>query len=388
MSRTFFEFFAGGGMVRAGLGSGWKCLFANDFSPLKAAAYRANWGEGDLSCCDVGGLEAADLPGAADLAWASFPCQDLSLAGEGLGLGRPGASATRSGAFWSFWNVIRALRKEGRAPTVIVLENVCGVLTSRGGADFAAIGAAFAASGYRFGALIIDAVRFVPQSRPRVFFVAIAGGGEIPVGVSSSAPHPRWHGRALQEAQGRLSSAVGKRWVWWTLPEPPARTSRLRDLVETNPIGVRWRSAHETQRLLAMMSPLHLAKIESAIDSGARCVGGVYRRTRADGNGARRQRAEVRFDDVAGCLRTPAGGSSRQTLLFIEGNMIRSRLMSPREAARLMGLPDDYILPMRYNEAYHLVGDGVCVPLVRHLAHHLLEKLVANEPSVGDSVAA
>jgi DNA (cytosine-5)-methyltransferase 1 len=52
-------------------------------------------------------------------------------------------------------------------------------------------------------------------------------------------------------------------------------------------------------------------------------------------------------------------------------------LLSPREAARLMGLPDDYMLPQNYNEAYHLAGDGVAVPVVRFLAEHILEPLLA-----------
>lgn len=100
-------------------------------------------------------------------------------------------------------------------------------------------------------------------------------------------------------------------------------------------------------------------------------VGGVYRRTR-DGQ----QRAEVRFDDVAGCLRTPVGGSSRQTVFVITRGKVRSRLLSPREAARLMGLDDDYILPRNYNQAYHLAGDGVAVPVVRHIASELLEPIL------------
>ena len=100
---------------------------------------------------------------------------------------------------------------------------------------------------------------------------------------------------------------------------------------------------------------------------GRRTVGTIYRRTRPDEQGTKRQRAEVRFDEIAGCLRTPAGGSSRQTILVVEGRKVRSRLLSTREAARLMGLSDDYRLPERYNEAYHVCGDGVCVPVVRHL---------------------
>jgi DNA (cytosine-5)-methyltransferase 1 len=107
-------------------------------------------------------------------------------------------------------------------------------------------------------------------------------------------------------------------------------------------------------------------------------IDGVYRRTREDAEGGKVQRAEIRFDDVAGWLRTPAGGSSRQTIMIVEGEKVRSRLLSPREAARLMGLPDDYILHGNYNEAYHLSGDGVVVPVVRFLAAHLLEPLLAS----------
>ena len=93
-------------------------------------------------------------------------------------------------------------------------------------------------------------------------------------------------------------------------------------------------------------------------------------------NGAKVQRAEVRFDEVAGCLRTPAGGSSRQTILVVHGRSVRSRLLDSREAAALMGLGASYQLPKRYNEAYHLVGDGVVVDVVRHLARHLFEPLI------------
>jgi DNA (cytosine-5)-methyltransferase 1 len=125
-----------------------------------------------------------------------------------------------------------------------------------------------------------------------------------------------------------------------------------------------------------MMTPVHRAKLDQARASAALSVGCVYRRTRGN-----RQRAEVRFDGVAGCLRTPAGGSSRQTILIVQGDEVRSRLLSPREAARLMGLPDAYQLPTNYNDAYHLAGDGVVVPAVRWLAAHLLEPLAARARS-------
>jgi DNA (cytosine-5)-methyltransferase 1 len=126
-----------------------------------------------------------------------------------------------------------------------------------------------------------------------------------------------------------------------------------------------------------MMSPINRAKVEAAKRSGRRKIGGIYKRTRTDDAGGKIHRAEIRFDDVAGCLRTPAGGSSRQSIMTIDGNKVRSRLLSPREAARLMGLPDDYKLPENYNEAYHLAGDGAAVPVVRFLAAHILEPILA-----------
>jgi len=135
---------------------------------------------------------------------------------------------------------------------------------------------------------------------------------------------------------------------------------------------VDWHTLEETRRLLDLMSEVHRAKVATAQAAGRRMVGGVYKRTR---NGE--QRAEVRFDDVAGCLRTPVGGSSRQTILIVEGSRIRSRLLSPREAARLMGLPEGYELPDRYNEAYHIAGDGLAVPVVRHLAASIFEPLLS-----------
>ena len=102
--RTFYEFFAGGGMVRAGLGESWECLFANDIDAKKRASYATNWGAKHLVPGSVGNLTTADLPGHADLAWASFPCQDLSLAGDGAGL-----KGNRSGSFWPFWRLVEKL---------------------------------------------------------------------------------------------------------------------------------------------------------------------------------------------------------------------------------------------------------------------------------------
>lgn len=373
---SFYEFFAGGGMARAGLGPNWTCLFANDFDEKKGAAYRANWDGGhELVVDDIHDLKVADMPGRPDLVWGSFPCQDLSLAGVGAGL-----AGERSGTFYAFWDVIRGLAADGRAPRLVAVENVCGALTSHGGADFHDICRTFSEAGYRYGPLVINADLFVPQSRPRLFVVGVRKDAELPSGLTSLAPAELFHTRALQRAVDSLPGAVAADGLWWCVPTPPARNTAFIDLIEETPSSVTWRTDEETRALLKMMSPVNRAKVEAAQASGRRVVGGVYRRTRSDPQGRKVQRAEVRFDDIAGCLRTPAGGSSRQIILVVEGERVRSRLISARETARLMGLEDGYLLPARYNDAYHLTGDGVVAPVVRHLAHNLFEPLLAERP--------
>ena len=116
-------------MARAGLGDSWRCVLANDIDAKKGASYAANWGSEKLKLCDIADLTTADLLGRIDLAWVSPPCQDISLAGD-----RAGLDGMRSGAFWPWWRLMQGLRADGRAPRLIVIENVTGLLSSHGDA--------------------------------------------------------------------------------------------------------------------------------------------------------------------------------------------------------------------------------------------------------------
>jgi DNA (cytosine-5)-methyltransferase 1 len=368
---SFYEFFSGGGMARLALGPRWKCLFANDFCEKKARAYRANFGDPtELVVRDVRKITTHELPGEPSLVWASFPCQDLSLAGSGTGL-----KGERSGTFWAFWRLMHSLALEGRPSPLVVLENVVGAITSNDGRDFRAILQAMNDVGYRVGALVVNAVHFVPQSRPRLFILAIDARFEIPPSLISDSPNMLWHPKTLRTAHNKLSESMCESWVWWHLPAPPTRRGTLSDLIEPNPTGVEWHTDGETKRLLRMMSRGNVRKVELASRMRKPVIGTVYRRTRPDKSGRKVQRAEVRFDQISGCIRTPVGGSSRQTILVVDGDSIRSRLMSSREAARLMGVTDSYNLPENYTEAYHLMGDGLVIPVVSWLEANLLYPL-------------
>jgi DNA (cytosine-5)-methyltransferase 1 len=311
----------------------------------KAAAYRLNFGADHPRVGDVGALDPASIP-IADMWWTSPPCQDVSEAGP-----RQGLAGQRSGAFWPFWKLIEKLNADGRAPRMIVLENVTGLLESHGGADIAAIRAAFEREGYSHATAIIDAAHFVPQSRPRVFVIGV-----------------------------RDPCVDVEAYVARALAALPRRNLDLIDILEDGE-HLEWRLREEAERHLAMMSPVNLAKVESARAVGKPIAGAFYRRIRKLKDGTKVQRAETRFDGLAGALRVAStGGSSVQFVLVVDGPDIRMRALTGREYARLMGLPDTYRLPASAGEARSFCGDGVCVPVVRHIAQHILEPLL--EPAL------
>lgn len=364
----YYEFFAGGGMARLGLGSQWTCLFANDFSSKKAESYRKNFPPADEFVeGDVFDLQVSDLPPGADMAWASFPCQDLSLAGNGQGL-----NGSRSGSFWGFWRLVQGLAADGRPLPLVVLENVVGTITANKGQDFLILLRTLTDAGYRVGPMVIDAQHFIPQSRPRLFIVAVHDSVDLPSALIQRHPDPRWHPKNIVSAELALPKEIRERWIWWNMPYPPPRIVNLIDILEEEPSSVTWHSTRETNRLLELMSPTNLEKVKMAQQSGRRVVGTIYRRIRKSGE-EKQQRAEIRIDNLSGCLRTGSGGSSKQFLMLIEGGKVTSRLLSSREVARLMGVDDSYILPEKYGDAYHLLGDGLAVPVVSWLSDTILQ---------------
>lgn len=366
----FYEFFAGAGLARSGLEPYWTCAWANDISAKKALVYRHNFGDEDLVVGDVASVDPHSLPPGVDLAWASFPCQDLSLAGW-----RRGMQARRSGAFWAFWRLMADLHERGQRPRIIVIENVVGLLS---GDHLTGLCDALAALDLTFGALVIDAKHFVPQSRPRVFIVAVDPGIPVAPFVDDAPPSGSlWAPVGLRKAHDVLPEHLRKLWRWWRLPAPQAHDTTFTEVYESLPDDdPRWHSLAETQRLLDMMTETNREKVRVAMQARERVVvGTLYRRIR---EGV--QRAEVRFDGIAGCLRTPSGGSSRQTVLMVEADgRVRSRLLTSREAARLMGAPDTFWLPPNYNDAYLAMGDGVVAPVVSWLSEHLLAPIAAIE---------
>lgn len=355
---NFAEFFAGIGLMRIGLErAGWCIAFANDIGEDKWQMYRDHFGDtGEFVVGDIHQLDAEKVPTVA-LATASFPCNDLSLAGA-----RRGLEGAQSSAFWGFMDVLNKMGP--RRPPMVLLENVTGFLTSNGGNDFRDALIALNRLGYATDVLIIDALRFLPQSRQRLFVVGIRTRHRSVIKDS-----PRFY-----ECDCR-PPALADFILWhpkinWQIRQlPPLPTSRksLDDILEDLPANSgAWWSRERCDYLLNQMSPKHRASAETMIHGKHTTYGTVFRRVR---NG--RSMAELRTDGVAGCLRTPRGGSGRQILVAGGRGKFAARLITARECARLMGA-DDFVLRVPLNQALFGFGDAVCVPVVEWIAKHYL----------------
>ena len=357
---TFAEFFAGIGLVRMGLErQGWEIAFANDIDPQKYEMYRSQFPDAEKHFLlgDINKVTADQVP-TVTMATASFPCTDLSLAG-----GRAGIHGNHSGTFWSF---IRILTDMGeRRPPFILIENVVGFLSSNGGNDFKVALKALNNLGYSVDSFIIDAVHFVPQSRKRLFIIGIR---DYPIPECGKIMINDIRPKELVKFFLENSDL---RWHIRNLPPLPTNHRPLSMLVEDLPHEApEWWSAERAEYLLNQMSPRHRIIANHLIQNNAWSYGTVFRRMR---NG--RSTAELRVDGIAGCLRTPRGGSAKQILFKAGFNRYFVRLLTPAECARLMGA-DNYTIMVSRDQALFGFGDAVCVPVIAWIAQWYLNPLL------------
>jgi DNA (cytosine-5)-methyltransferase 1 len=360
---TAAEFFAGIGLVRLALQrQGWRVVWANDIDADKAEMYRANFGEDDLVVDDIHKIPASDIPNAT-LYTASFPCQDLSIAGAMAGL-----NGKESGAFWG---LIKILRDKGEdRPPLVLLENVVGFLQSNGGKDLETALLALNDLGYVVDAMILNAVHWVPQSRARLFIVAKreTGDARTPFAMETDT-----RPEALFEF---INLHQNIRWDIRPLPALPKPKVFLPQIVEKlAEDDPHWWSRERCEYFYNQLSARHLMAARLMIGMKKVSYATAFRRVRKG-----RSMAELRTDQIAGCLRTPRGGSGRQ-ILFVAGfGKYRVRLLTARECARLQGVPDSYDLDgIPLNQALFGFGDAVCVPAVEWIVKKYLAPIAAKQ---------
>ncbi len=378
---TCIEFFAGIGLTHLGLSShGWKCLYANDINPKKLRMYATCFSEVEhYHVEDVWKTDrilARIPPQRVDLATASFPCVDLSLAGNLKGL-----AGKDSGAFYGFIKVMTKLREQRRAPKAVLIENVIGFLSAHNGIFFRVALQQLADLGYFVDAFVIDAKHFTPQSRPRVFIVGFErslmpekqyqyclfdGDSQNSFRENPEPLMSTMRPRRLLENLGTTKLKTG--WVPLLLPQLPRENRNLEQCIDKDDSQDWWKE-WRVRKHLAEMHPTHLRRIRTLKKGTSLSVGTIYRRVREG-----KSRSEVRTDGLAGCLRTPRGGSSKQIVFIAGQGRIRMRWMTPREYARLQGCPD-YPITVERNEALWGFGDAVCVPVISWIAENVLSQL-------------
>ena len=368
---TFAEFFAGIGLVREAIEPlGWKCVFANDISHAKAEMYDARFGLRDFVIEDIRRVTAQGLPANIDLATASFPCIDLSLAGN-----RAGLAGEHSGTIWPFLELLTTRSRQGSPPPAVLLENVTGFLSSHGGRDLAAVCERLAALGYVIDLVVVNARWFTPQSRPRLFVLGVRADAAPAMSAWSSGVETRIRPRTVRHFQRSHSHLP---FVDLPLPAPPQRaphglSALLEDLA---PDDDRWWPDERTGTLLANMAAPHRRRVEELTAGQRNGVATMFRRRRQG-----RTVGEVRSDHIAGCLRTPQGGSSVQFLIDCRSGKPRIRPLTGREYARLQGATD---FPIRVGDRHAQMGfgDAVCVPALRWLARHAFGHITARAVTV------
>jgi DNA (cytosine-5)-methyltransferase 1 len=309
---------------------------------------------------------------SAFLATASFPCTDLSLAGNFAGF-----DGKHSSTYFGFIKALQSLKS--KKPKLVMLENVVGFLTSKGGEDYYRAIDALAEEGYWIDTLVLDARLFVPQSRPRVFVIGVHKSAKTNIllrqakGFALGDPWrdaieaaPELRPEYLRTMMQNRPLATG----WATLPlnSPKQRRYSLASLIDLDE-EQEWWDAAAVRKHLNMLSNLHAGWVDKFKADGGTHIGTVYRRKREGGT-----KAEVRFDGIAGCLRTPRGGSARQIIMVVDKGKVRFRWMSPREYARLQGAPH-FALPKNTIEGLFGFGDAVCVPVIRWLDDNVLTPL-------------
>lgn len=373
LEKTVIDFFAGIGLASVAFESQqWKVKYALDHSKLKQRMYEDHFGSGHYHPDDIKHIDGRSLP-KVTLAHASFPCTDTSLAGS-----RGGIDTGESSMFWEFIRILSEMEAPAGPgkPAFVLVENVEGLISSGGGQDLASILDALNGQGYATDLLRIDAAHFVPQSRVRLFIIGGLGlvaqdKTEIESRLINSSDTRGLRIRSFIRKHDKIS------WHLRDMPDLPKRKAGLEKVIDQT---AEWWPKERTEYLLSQMFDRHKHELQRLMRLDCWSYRTVFRRMRVR-DGASRSTAEMRTDGIAGCLRTPKGGSARQIVIRAGRGQVDARLLNARENARLMGADDFVINPkLKLNDALFGFGDAVCVPVIEWIIKNYLDALNAEYP--------
>lgn len=327
---TFVDLFAGIGGIRLGFESaGGKCLFTSEWNKYAVQTYARNFDSDHPIAGDITAIDPASIPDH-DVLLAGFPCQPFSIAGvskkNSLGRSHGFACEAQGTLFFDIANILRRKR-----PPAILLENVKNLMSHDQGKTFKVIKKTLEEElGYTIFPLVIDAKGFVPQHRERIYIV----GFREPVSFS-----------------------------WDTFSKPDPRSKHMKSILhpengaETSEFD--FAKAYITGNNGAVNEKYTLSdKLWNYLQNYAA-------RHKEKGNGF--GFGLVGPEDTARTLsaRYYKDGSE---ILVSRGEGKNPRRLTPRECARLMGYPDDFIIPVSDTQAYKQFGNSVAVPVISEIA--------------------
>ena len=424
---TVGSLFSGvGGFDLAFERAGFKVAYQVEFDTHAQAVLKRHWPNTPLFE-DVRNVTAAELP-AVDVLVGGFPCQDLSVAGR-----RAGLAGARSGLFYEFARII-----EETGPEWVVIENVPGLLSSRGGRDMGAVLGTLSELGYGWAYRVLDSQYFgVPQRRRRVFIVGRAGAqsrscAEVlfePESVLGNPPPSRAQG---QEVAGSPGGGTGSRgWcndldgsgafvnVSPTLRAGSNSTGGHRppgtdvDTVETLAFAIQdCREIEKRQNGLGIGGDVAYTLDGTGAQALATCFESPPCQHDLE---LERLWAEndARLDVVVGALDSECGGGKLTDQTVRNGHIIpvaywdggqladtidvsvlvkrqtmpekrrmaavvgdsAVRRLTPKECERLQGFPDDWTAGQIDSHRYRQMGNAVTAPAVEWIASRLLRQI-------------
>lgn len=315
---TFIDLFAGIGGFRLGLESlGAKCVFSSEIDKSARETYISNFN--DEPAGDITKIEAEDIPDH-DILCGGFPCQPFSIGGA-----KKGFEDTRGTLFFEIARIVRI-----KQPKVVFMENVKNLISHDNGNTFQVISNTMKDLGYDIFYSILNPVLFnVPQKRERIYIVCFRKD----LGINNfSFPVP--HLKSLRHVEDILLTNEEELKDYYVSTDRP-------DYYITN----------ENDNIYSN-KPIRVGHV---------------------GTGSQGQRI-YSIKGAAITLTATGGGLFGKTGGYMMSDK-RPRKLHPRECARLMGLPDSYILHSNKVQALKQLGNSVVVDIIQLIGMEIGERL-------------
>lgn len=313
----FVDLFAGiGGFRMAFQNLGGKCVFTSEWNKFSKQTYEANYGEVPFG--DIQKIHESNIPDH-DILLGGFPCQPFSLAGVSKknSLGREhGFKDETQGTL--FFDIVRIL--EAKRPKAFVLENVKNLVSHDKGKTFKVIQGTLSELGYSIHCKVIDGKHFVPQHRERIFIVGF--DKEVFKGEES-----------------------------FEFPDMPEETHTVEEILEpADQVDPKYTLSDKLWEYLQAYAEKHRLK----------------------GNGF--GYGMVKMDGITRTISARYHKDGAE-ILIPQGEGKNPRRLTPREAARLQGYPENFVIPVSDTQAYRQFGNSVVMPLIQYLGEAVIETM-------------